>query len=69
MVLDLVGRITVVGGAAGVTAALGLGRLAQSMLFEVEGVDPLMWPMRSVLSPSRSVRALFLRGAPPASIR
>ena len=34
--------MTVVGGIAGVAAALGLARLARSMLFEVEGVDPLV---------------------------
>lgn len=42
MVLGQVGRMTVVGGIAGVAAALGLARLARSMLFEVEGVDPVV---------------------------
>jgi predicted permease len=42
MVLGLVGRMTVIGITAGVIAALGLGRLAQSMLFKVEGVDPVV---------------------------
>ena len=43
MVLGLVSRMTVVGVTAGVIAALGLGRLAQSMLFEVNGVDPVVF--------------------------
>jgi ABC-type antimicrobial peptide transport system permease subunit len=34
--------MTAVGGVAGVVAALGLGRLARSLLFEVEGHDPVV---------------------------
>jgi ABC-type antimicrobial peptide transport system permease subunit len=29
-----------IGGAIGLAAAMGLGRLARSMLFELEGYDP-----------------------------
>ena len=32
--------MTLVGGAVGLVAAVGLGRLASSMLFELEGYDP-----------------------------
>ena len=42
MVLGSIGRMTAVGITAGLIAALGLGRLAQSMLFEVEGIDPVV---------------------------
>ena len=42
MVFGSLGWMTLVGGAAGVAAAIGLGRLAQSLLFGVEGVDPLV---------------------------
>jgi ABC-type antimicrobial peptide transport system permease subunit len=42
LILGHVGRMTLVGGVAGCAAALGLGRLAQSMLFGVEGPDPLV---------------------------
>jgi predicted permease len=42
LVLRQVGWMTAVGGVAGVAAALGLGRLARSLLFEVEGHDPLV---------------------------
>ena len=39
-VLRQVGRMTIVGGTIGLFIGLGLGRLAQSMLFELEGSDP-----------------------------
>jgi predicted permease len=40
MVLWQVGRMVLVGGAIGVAAALGLGRLVQSLLYGLEGSDP-----------------------------
>jgi ABC-type antimicrobial peptide transport system permease subunit len=40
MILRQVGVMTVVGGAVGVAAAIGLGRLAQSMLYRMQGYDP-----------------------------
>jgi putative ABC transport system permease protein len=42
MVLRQVGLMTIVGGAIGLTAAIGLGRLAQSLLFELQGYDPIV---------------------------
>ncbi len=39
-VLRQVGRMTIAGGTIGLFIGLGLGRLAQSMLFELEGSDP-----------------------------
>lgn len=42
MVLKQVGWMGVVGGAIGIAAALGLGRLARSLLFEVEEHDPVV---------------------------
>ncbi|MGH9322246.1 MAG: ABC transporter permease [Vicinamibacteria bacterium] len=42
MVLKQVGGMALVGGVIGIVAALGLGRLARSLLFEVEGHDPLV---------------------------
>ena len=35
-----VARLTLVGGAVGLTVAVALGRLAQSQLLEIEGHDP-----------------------------
>jgi predicted permease len=40
LVLGQVGWMTLVGGVVGVVAALGLGRAARSLLFEVEAHDP-----------------------------
>jgi predicted permease len=40
MVLRQVGQMVVIGGIIGLTAAVGLGRLAQSLLFELNGSDP-----------------------------
>ena len=40
MVLGQVGRMTVVGGTVGLIAAFGVGRLAQSLLYEIEGLTP-----------------------------
>ena len=42
MVLRQVGVMTIVGGIIGLTAAIWLGRLAQSLLFEMKGYDPLV---------------------------
>ncbi|MGD9906768.1 MAG: FtsX-like permease family protein, partial [Vicinamibacterales bacterium] len=40
MVLGHVGRMTAVGGLVGLVAAVGLGRLAQALLYQLEGWDP-----------------------------
>jgi ABC-type antimicrobial peptide transport system permease subunit len=40
MVLGQVGRMTLVGGALGLAAALALGRVARSLLYGIEGVQP-----------------------------
>jgi predicted permease len=42
LVLRQVARMAVVGGVIGVLAALGLGRAAQSLLFGLEGHDPMV---------------------------
>jgi ABC-type antimicrobial peptide transport system permease subunit len=42
MVLGQVGRMTIVGGIVGLGAAWGLSRLAQSLLFQMTGSDPLV---------------------------
>ena len=39
MVLRQVGVMTLVGGGVGLAAAVGLGRAAQSMLFQLNGSD------------------------------
>jgi len=52
MVLRQVGMMTLVGGAIGLVAALGVGRWAKSLLFELQGHDPM------VLAGSAAVLAL-----------
>ena len=42
MILKQVGMMSLIGGAIGIVAALGLGRAAQSLLFGLEGNDPLV---------------------------
>jgi predicted permease len=43
MVLKQVALMTVIGGVIGIAAALGLGRAAGSLLFELKGHDPLVF--------------------------
>jgi predicted permease len=43
MVLSQVGWMTIIGGAIGLAGAVGLGRLAQSLLYEMSGTDPLVF--------------------------
>jgi predicted permease len=42
MVMKQVAMMAIVGGAIGLAAALGIGRLAQSLLFEMDGTDPFV---------------------------
>jgi predicted permease len=42
MVMRQVGMMTLIGGAVGLVAAIAIGRLAQSLLFELTGSDPLV---------------------------
>jgi predicted permease len=42
LVLGQVGRMTLVGGGIGLLAAIGLGRLAHSLMFEMQNTDPLV---------------------------
>jgi ABC-type antimicrobial peptide transport system permease subunit len=57
MVLRQVGLMTITGGVVGLAAAIGLGRLAQSLLFEIKGYDPL------VLAASAGLLAVVAMGA------
>ncbi|MEX2048950.1 MAG: FtsX-like permease family protein [Gemmatimonadota bacterium] len=49
MVFKQVGRMTLVGGALGLVGAWFLGRAAESLLYEVEGSDPLVFVGVAVL--------------------
>ena len=37
-----VGRMTLVGGSVGLMLAVGLGRVARSLLFELQNTDPVV---------------------------
>ena len=49
MILRQVGFMVVMGGAVGMLGAFALGRGAQSLLFEMEGSDPLVFAASAVL--------------------
>jgi ABC-type antimicrobial peptide transport system permease subunit len=42
MVLRQVGVMTAIGGLIGIAGAIGLGRMAQSLLYELQGRDPVV---------------------------
>ena len=48
MVLRQVGLMTLIGGGIGVFAALGLGRAARSLLFQLDGHDPIVFAIAAV---------------------
>jgi ABC-type antimicrobial peptide transport system permease subunit len=49
MVLKQVGMMILIGGVLGVLAALALGRGAQSLLYEMQGSDPIVITLSVVL--------------------
>ena len=49
MVLRQVGWMTIIGGLVGLAGALGLGRAAKSLLFELEGHDPMVLVAAAIL--------------------
>jgi putative ABC transport system permease protein len=57
MVLRQVGTMTLIGGLVGVGGAVALGRVAQSLLFEIKGYDPL------VMAASAAALAVVALGA------
>lgn len=60
MVLKQVGVMVLVGGSIGIAAAFALGRMAQSLLFRLEGHDPLVFTGAVVLLSSIALAAGFL---------
>jgi predicted permease len=49
MVLRQVGVMTVIGGAIGIAGAVGLGKGAESMLYQLQGFDPLVFGIGAAL--------------------
>ena len=49
MVLKQVGLMTLIGGIIGIAAAIGLGRAASSLLYQLEGYDPTVVVLSAVL--------------------
>ena len=75
LVLAHVSRMTAMGGLAGLAAAVALGRLARSMLFELEGYDPLVLGASALILTAVALTAGFVpalrasRIAPMAALR
>jgi len=60
MVLAQVGRLTLVGGVIGLLMALGLGTVARSLLFGLEGHDPVVFAVATVLLAMVALAAGFV---------
>jgi putative ABC transport system permease protein len=43
MVFQRVGRMTIIGAVIGLMLGIGFGRIAQSMLYQLKGSDPLVF--------------------------
>ena len=48
MVLLQVGKMTLIGGGVGLLAAFGIGKVAQSLLFQMQGSDPVVFAAASL---------------------
>ncbi|MEP6620209.1 MAG: ABC transporter permease [bacterium] len=60
LVMKQVGVMLLIGGAIGIAASLGLGRAAQSMLFELQGHDPTAMALAVVLLACVALAAGFV---------
>jgi predicted permease len=60
LVLRQVGAMTLVGGAIGIAAAIGLGRAAQSLLYQLNGYDPVVIAAAAVALATVAFLAGFL---------
>ena len=58
-----VGRMTLIGGTVGLILAIGLGRVARSLLFELQTTDPVVL----IVAVSALTLVALGAGAPPAS--
>jgi predicted permease len=60
MVMKQVGRMAIVGGIVGLAIAIGVGRLAQSLLFELQGHDPLVLTLSTIALGAVALGAGFI---------
>ena len=60
LVLAQVGRMTLVGGAVGLVAAFGVGRLAQSLLYEIDGLTPAVTALAALAMAAVALGAGFV---------
>jgi predicted permease len=60
MVLRQVGMMTIVGGVIGMAGAYGLGRAAKSLLYQLEGHDPLVFAVAAAILTVVALGAGFL---------
>lgn len=60
MVMRQVGQMALIGGAIGMVVAIGVGRLAQSMLFQMDGYDPFVLTASAVALALVAIGAGFL---------
>jgi len=44
-----VGRMTLIGGSVGMVAAIVIGRVAQSLLFQMKGNDPVVLVLSAIV--------------------
>ncbi len=68
MVLRQVGLMTLIGGAVGVAGAVGLGRAAQSLLYGLEGHDPVVFALAIILLAAIALGAGILPAMRAASV-
>jgi predicted permease len=60
MVLRQVGVMTAIGGAVGIAGAIGLGRAAQSLLYQLEGYDPVVMAFAALVLAAVAFGAGFI---------
>jgi predicted permease len=60
MILRQVGILTLIGGIIGIAAAIGLGKAARSLLFRLEGHDPLVLSVATLLLAAVALGAGYL---------
>lgn len=68
MVLRQVGMMTLIGGVIGVAAAFALGRAAQSLLYGMEGNDPIVFLLAIALLATIALAAGFVPAARAAAV-